>query len=68
MVNIMPDRAYKKMEVVAMNKKAILSIVAALLCFAVDAQIVDTYSFTMHLYVPRVYNNMESLGYRKYQP
>lgn len=68
MVNIMPDRAYKKMEVVAMNKKIILSLVAGLLSFAAIAQIVDTYSFTMRLNVPRVFNNMESLGYRKYQP
>lgn len=49
-----------------MNKKIILSMVAALLCFAADAQIVDTYSFTMRLNVPRVFNNMESLGYRRY--
>ena len=68
MVNIMPERAYKEMEVVAMNKKIILSMVAGLLSFAAIAQIVDTYSFTMKPNVPRVYNNMESLGYRRYQP
>lgn len=64
----MPGRAYKEMEVVAMHKKFILSLVAALLSLAASAQIVDTYSFTMRLYVPRIYDNMESLGYRKYQP
>lgn len=30
-------------------------------------EITDVYDFTMRLSVPRVYDNMESLGYRKYQ-
>ena len=50
----------------SLAKKAIAAI--ALVCSATGmAQIVDTYSFTMHLNVPRIYDNMESLGYRKYQ-
>lgn len=49
-------------------KKSILTGIAALL-LAIPAypQIVDTYQFTMRLYVPRVYDNMQSLGYRRYQ-
>ena len=51
-----------------MNKKTILSAIAAFaFAMVANAQIVDTYSFTMHLYVPRIYDNMQSLGYRKYQ-
>lgn len=50
----------------SLAKKAIAAI--ALICSATGmAQIVDTYSFTMHLNVPRIYDNMQSLGYRKYQ-
>lgn len=33
-----------------------------------NAQIVDTYRFTMNLKVPRIYDNMASKGYRKLQP
>lgn len=58
------------MEVTTMNKKTILSAIAGVfsVVMAANAQIVDTYDFTMHLYIPRVYDNMQSLGYRKYQP
>lgn len=50
----------------SLAKKAIAAI--ALICSATGmAQIVDTYSFTMHLNVPSIYDNMQSLGYRKYQ-
>lgn len=31
------------------------------------SQVVDTYSFKMSLKVPRIYDNHQSLGYRKYQ-
>ena len=53
-----------------MNKKTILSAIAGVfsVVMAANAQIVDTYSCTMRLNVPRIYNNMESLGYRRYQP
>ena len=52
-----------------MDKITTLSAISVLFAFTMtaNAQIVDTYSFTMHLYVPRVYDNMQSLGYRKYQ-
>ena len=52
-----------------MNKKTILSAIAGVfsVVMATNAQIVDTYDFTMRLYVPRVYDNMQSLGYRRYQ-
>lgn len=30
-------------------------------------QTIDTYSFKMSLRIPRIYNNMDSKGYRKYQ-
>lgn len=30
-------------------------------------QIVDTYKIKMSIYVPRIYDNYQSLGYRKYQ-
>ena len=32
-----------------------------------SAAIVDEYKFTMHVYVPRIYDNTASLGYRKYK-
>ena len=51
-----------------MNKKAILSALFAIFAMATaSATVVDTYLFTMRLNVPRVYDNMQSLGYRKYQ-
>lgn len=33
----------------------------------VQAEIVDVYDFKMSLRIPRIYDNMSSLGYRKYQ-
>ncbi len=51
-------------------KKLILSIIAALVVTSTQAaayQVVDVYNFKMILKVPRVYDNMQSLGYRKYQ-
>ena len=52
-----------------MNKKAILSALFAIFAMTTaSATIVDTYLFTMRLNIPRVYDNMQSLGYRKYQP
>lgn len=61
---------YDNMEVIVMNKRAILSAIAALFAMAMSAQAltVDTYTFTMRLNVPRIYDNMQSKGYRKYQP
>lgn len=57
------------MEVMNMNKKAILSALFAIFAMTTaSATIVDTYLFTMRLNIPRVYDNMQSLGYRKYQP
>ena len=53
-----------------MNKKTLLSAIAGVfsVVMAANAQIVDTYAFTMNLNIPRIYNNNDSLGYRKYQP
>lgn len=65
-----PERGYTcKNEVIVMNKRSMLSVFSAALIFSftATAQIVDVYSFRMLLYVPRIYNNMESMGYRKYQ-
>ena len=65
-----PERGYTcKNEVIVMNKRSMLSAFSAALIFSftATAQIVDVYSFRMLLYVPRIYNNMESMGYRKYQ-
>ena len=42
-----------------------LTILAAFQSFATT---VDSYNFTMRLQVPRIYDNMQSKGYRKYQP
>lgn len=58
-------------EVKAMNtiiKTVVAGIFAGLVSLASLAHTVDQYDFTMHLYVPRVYDNMQSLGYRRYQP
>ena len=49
-------------------KTVVAGIFAGLVSLASFAHVIDQYSFTMHLYVPRVYDNMQSLGYRKYQP
>ena len=49
-------------------KTVVSGIFAGLVSLASFAHVIDQYSFTMHLYVPRVYDNMQSLGYRKYQP
>lgn len=46
--------------------KLLYSILAALLAFSASANAV-TYDVTMRLRVPRVYDNSNSLGYRKYQ-
>ena len=48
-------------------KTVVAGIFAGLVSFASLAQIVDQYDLTMRLYVPRVYDNMQSLGYRRYQ-
>ena len=48
-------------------KTVVAGIFAGLVSFASLAQIVDQYDLTMRLYVPRVYDNMRSLGYRRYQ-
>ena len=49
-------------------KKAITMLLAAVMSIQASAQVVDTYKFTMNLKVPRIYDNMQSLGYRKLQP
>lgn len=38
-----------------------------MMSFVAFSATVDTYRFRMRLQVPRIYNNTESLGYRKYQ-
>ena len=48
-------------------KTVVAGIFAGLVSFASLAQRVDQYDLTMRLYVPRVYDNMQSLGYRRYQ-
>lgn len=44
-----------------------MACVVALASIQAAAQTIETYDFTMRLKVPRVYDNMQSLGYRKYQ-
>jgi len=47
--------------------KIIMASMTLLIAGTCDAKnTVDTYKFTMTLKVPRIYNNTESLGYRKY--
>lgn len=58
------------------TKKSILTLMLVMMsafCFTGDSDhspydIVETYSLTMRLKVPRIYDNMQSLGYRRYQP
>ena len=58
------------------TKKSILTLMLVMMsafCFTGDStfpsyDIVDTYKMTMRLRVPRIYDNMQSLGYRRYQP
>ena len=57
-------------EVKAMKKLFIAfsaCALAVLTTLAATKQVVDTYKFTMHLKIPRIYDNMESMGYRKLQ-
>lgn len=58
-------------EVKAMNipmKIVVAGLLSGVISLASFAHVIDKYDFTMHLYVPRVYDNMQSLGYRRYQP
>lgn len=49
-------------------KMKILTLMSMLVIAQVcSAAIVDEYKFTMHVYVPRIYDNTASLGYRKYK-
>ena len=49
-------------------RKAILIFAAALSSLIINAaQTIDTYRLTMRLKVPRIYDNMASMGYRKLQ-
>jgi hypothetical protein len=48
--------------------RALLIVVSSCVFAGSHAQIVDTYNFKMRLDVPRIYDNMQSRGYRKYQP
>ena len=44
-----------------------ICIVATALSIApANAEYVQKYAFKMNLQIPRIYNNAESLGYRKY--
>lgn len=52
----------------AIIKTVVVGMFAGLVSLASFAHVIDKYDFTMRLYVPRVYDNMQSLGYRKYQP
>jgi hypothetical protein len=48
--------------------KRILTLLSILVIVQVcSAAIVDEYTLKMYVYVPRIYNNTESQGYRKYQ-
>ena len=65
---MMPERAthiHNKTRCI-MNK-ALLTLSALLLLLPAFSKTVDIYNFKMNLKVPRIYNNMQSLGYRKYQ-
>ena len=49
-------------------KMKILTLMSMLVIAQVcSATIVDEYKFTMRVYVPRIYDNTASLGYRKYK-
>ena len=49
-------------------KMKILTLLSILVIAQVcSAAIVDEYKFTMRVYVPRIYDNTASLGYRKYK-
>lgn len=49
-------------------KMKILTLLSVLVIAQVcSAAIVDEYKFTMRVYVPRIYDNTASLGYRKYK-
>lgn len=57
-------------------KKKLLTILVAVLMSAMcqtgdttsyEYSVVDSYKLTLRVRVPRIYDNMESLGYRKYQ-
>ena len=49
-------------------KRKMLTLLGALVAIQVcSAAIVDEYTFTMFVQVPRIYDNMHSLGSRKYQ-
>lgn len=50
-----------------MKKIAIFIMAASVLLPAFSKTIIDTYRFKMVLNVPRIYDNMQSKGYRKYQ-
>lgn len=52
----------------AIIKTVVAGLLSGVISLASFAQVIDKYDFTMHLYVPRVYDNMQSLGYRRYQP
>ena len=58
------------------KKKSIFTLVLVLMsmiCLTGDpasprkVSTVDTYSLSMRLRIPRIYDNMQSLGYRRYQ-
>ena len=78
MLGFMVDPTYKfafqkggrlVMRINAIMKTATIGLLAAFTSFASHgAAIVDSYDFTMRLNVPRIYDNMQSKGYRKYQP
>lgn len=49
-------------------KMKIMTLLSILVCAQVcSSAVVDEYTLKMCVYVPRIYNNTESLGYRKYQ-
>ena len=49
-------------------KMKIITLLGMLVCAQVcSSAIVDEYTLKMYVYVPRIYNNTQSLGYRKYQ-
>ena len=57
-------------EVTTMNtiiKTVVSGAFALLFSIASHAHTIDQYDLTMNLYIPRVYDNMQSLGYRRYQ-
>lgn len=62
----MSNRAHTIVHCLAESAVALAAILAPAV-YATERPVTDVYDFKMIVEVPRVYDNMESLGYRKYQ-